>query len=95
MAFMTLQTAGFALAGDIIPPPRRGRLLSRYNAVMALTWGPAGLLIGGPIADIQTRVLGASARTAYINAFVVSSVLISFGTLVFLAKVKSSITKTT
>jgi len=93
VAFMTLQTAGFALAGDIIPPPRRGRLLSRYNAVMALTWGPAGLLIGGPIADIQTRVLGASARTAYINAFVVSSVLIACGTLVFVAKVKGRAAK--
>jgi len=88
MAFMTLQTAGFALAGDIIPEHRRGRLLSRYNSVMALSWGPAGLLIGGPIADVQTRVLGASARTAYVNAFFVSSSLIVLGTLVFFAKVR-------
>lgn len=88
MAFMTLQTAGFALAGDIIQEHRRGRLLSRYNAVMALTWGPAGLLIGGPFADIQTRIVGTPAHAAYANAFVVSSVLILFGTLVFFSKVK-------
>jgi len=88
IAFMTLQTAGFALAGDIIPVNRRGRLLSRYNAVMALTWGPAGLLIGGPLADVQTAVLGASARAAYINTFAVSSILVISGTLVFVAKVR-------
>jgi len=87
IALMTIQTAGFALAGDIIPEQRRGRLLSRYNAVMALSWGPAGLLIGGPIADIQTRALGASPHTAYINAFITSSVLILLGTLVFFTKV--------
>jgi len=87
-AFMTLQTAGFALAGDIIPDHRRGRLLSRYNAVMALSWGPAGLLIGGPLADVQTSVLGASTRTAYINTFAVSSILVVSGTLVFVAKVR-------
>ena len=90
MSFMTLQTAGFALAGDIIPEHKRGRLLSRYNTVMALSWGPAGLLIGGPIADIQTRLLDITTHSAYINAFVVSSILILIGTLVFLVKVRKS-----
>jgi len=94
MSFMTLLTAGFALAGDIIPEHRRGRLLSRYNAVMALSWGPAGLLIGGPIADIQTRVLGASAHTAYINAFITSSMLILLGTGVFFIRVGRRVQKT-
>jgi len=88
MSFMTLQTAGFALAGDIIPEHKRGRLLSRYNAVMALGWGPAGLLIGGPIADIQTGVIGISRHTAYNNTFIASSILIIIGAIVFLAKVK-------
>jgi len=88
VSFMTLQTAGFALAGDIIPAHRRGRLLSRYNAVMALSWGPAGLLIGGPLADIQTGLMGVSRHTAYINTFVASSILIIMGAAVFLAKVK-------
>lgn len=88
VAFMTLQTAGFALAGDIIPVQKRGRLLSRYNTVMALSWGPAGLIIGGPLADIQTGILGAPTRTAYINAFIVSSMLVLLGMLVFVAKVR-------
>jgi len=88
VSFMTLQTAGFALAGDIIPAHSRGRLLSRYNAVMALSWGPAGLLIGGPLADIQTGVMGASRYVAYVNTFIASSILIIIGTIVFLAKVR-------
>jgi len=88
VSFMTLQTAGFALAGDIIPAHRRGRSLSRYNAVMALSWGPSGLLIGGPLADIQTAVIGVSRQTAYINTFIASSILIIIGAAVFLAKVK-------
>jgi len=88
IALMTIQTAGFALAGDIIPEHRRGRLLSRYNTVIALSWGPAGLLIGGPIADVQTRVLGVSASAAYTNAFITSSILILLGTAVFLTKVR-------
>jgi MFS family permease len=90
VSFMTLQTAGFALAGDIIPAHRRGRLLSRYNAVMALSWGPAGLLIGGPISDIQTGVFGVSRHTAYINAFVAAVVLILIGAIVFMSKVRKT-----
>jgi len=88
MSFMTIQTAGFALAGDIIPTHKRGRLLSRYNAVMALSWGPAGLLIGGPLADTQTIVVGVSKNVAYTNTFIASSILIIIGAIVFIAKVK-------
>jgi MFS family permease len=88
VAFMMLQTAGFALAGDIIPGHKRGRLLSQYNAVMALSWGPAGLLIGGPISDIQTSLFGVSAHTAYINAFIASSGLILLGIFVFIIQVR-------
>jgi MFS family permease len=88
IAFMTIQTAGFALAGDIIPEDRRGRLLSRYNTVMALSWGPAGLLIGGPLADIQTGILNVPKHAAYVNAFLVSSLLVLLGTFVFFVRVR-------
>jgi len=87
VSFMTLQTASFALAGDIIPEARRGRLLSRYNAVMALSWGPAGLLIGGPLADAQTGILGFPKQAAYINAFTIAALLLVIGAFVFILKV--------
>ena len=86
-SFWTLQTVGFTLAGDIIPALRRGRLFSRYNAVMALSWGPAGFLIGGPLADTQTDILGIPRHTAYFNTFLVSSILVGAGTIIFFLKV--------
>ena len=94
VAFWTMQTVGFAFAGDIIPEDKRGRLFSRYNTVMALGWGPAGLLIGGPLADVQTRSFGLPPHTAYINTFYASSILVAFGTILFAVKVARLKTKT-
>jgi len=87
ISFWTIQTVGFVLSGDLISEHRRGRLLSRYNAVMALSWGPAGVLIGGPLADIQVRTLGLSAYSAYVNTFYASSIIVALGTAIFAAKV--------
>ncbi|MEM4703673.1 MAG: MFS transporter [Candidatus Bathyarchaeia archaeon] len=86
-SFWTIQTVGFSFAADLIPEDRRGRLFSVYNTVIALSWGPAGLLVGGPIADIQTHFFGFSSRNAYVNAFYVSSIIVTAGTLLFLVKV--------
>ena len=86
VSFWTIQTAGFAFAGDIIPEHKRGRLFSRYNTVMALSWGPAGILIGGPFADIQVKIFGLSEHVAFIHAFYVSSIIVILGTIVFAIK---------
>jgi MFS family permease len=87
VSFWTIQTVGFAFAGDIIPEDKRGRMFSRYNTVMALSWGPAGLLIGAPLADLQTKILGFPAYTAYVNTFYTSSILVALGTIIFALKV--------
>jgi MFS family permease len=87
VAFWTIQTIGFAFAGDIIPEEQRGRLLSRYNTVMALSWGPAGFLIGGPVADLQTNIFGLTRFTAFVNTFYLSSILVALGTILFAIKV--------
>lgn len=87
MAFWTVLTVGFAFAADIIPEDRRGRLFGRYNTVIALSWGPAGLLIGGPLADLQTKALGLSPLNAYVNTFYLSSIIIILGTIIFWTKV--------
>jgi len=62
--------------------------LSRYNSVLALSWGPAGFLIGGPFADFQTEILKVPTRDAYVNAFFVSSLLVLLGTSLFFAKIR-------
>jgi hypothetical protein len=54
---------------------------------MALSWGPAGVLIGGPLADIQVKSLGLSTYTAYVNTFYASSIILAFGTILFAVKV--------
>jgi len=90
VAFWTVQTVGFALAGDIIPEAKRGRLFSRYNTVMALSWGPAGLIVGGPLADIQIKTLKLPMYAAFVNAFYMSSILVALGTMLFVMKVAKS-----
>jgi MFS family permease len=87
VGFWMIQTVGFAFAGDLIPEDKRGRLLSRYNTVMALSWGPAGLFVGGPLADFQTHSLGLSTYAAYANTFYASAAIVILGTLLFAAKV--------
>jgi MFS family permease len=87
VSFWTIQTVGFAFVGDVIPEDQRGRLFSRYNAVMALSWGPAGLLVGGPLADVQVRSLGLSRYSAFVNTFYTSSIIVAIGTLLFAVKV--------
>jgi len=88
VASWMIQTVGFALAGDIIPSTHRGRLFSVYNAIMSLAWGPAGLLIGGPLADVQTEILRMPRHSAYVNTFAISSIIVLAGTILFLIKVK-------
>jgi MFS family permease len=87
VGFWTMQTVGFTFAGDIIPEDKRGRLFGRYNTVMALGWGPAGLLVGGPLADIQTQRFGLPRYTAYVNTFYASSIIVALGTILFAVKV--------
>jgi MFS family permease len=93
LAFMIIKTVGFAFAGDIIPEYKRGQLLSRYNAVMALSWGPAGFLVGGPFVDFQTGMLKVPTRDAYVNSFFVSSLLVLIGMSLFFVKTRRAVAR--
>jgi hypothetical protein len=53
---------------------------------MALSWGPAGLLIGGPLADTQTSRLGLLDYVAYVNTFYASAIIVAIGTILFALK---------
>jgi MFS family permease len=86
VSFWTIQTVGLVFAGDLIPKGARGKFLSLYNTVMALSWGPAGILIGGPLADIQVKSHGLTPHAAYTNVFYVSSIIVSIGTALFAFK---------
>jgi MFS family permease len=82
VSFWTIQTVGLVFAGDLTPKEKRGKFLGAYNAVMALSWGPAGILIGGPLADLQVE-RGLTPHAAYVNVFYVSSAIVLAGTFLF------------
>jgi len=92
-SFWIILTVGFTLAGGIIPEARRGRLFSQYNTVIALSWGPAGLFVGGPLADIQVNLLNLPRYTAYVNVFYASAIIAAIGAATFTLKVAKPRTK--
>ena len=86
MAFISV--VGYLLASDLIPAERRGRLFGRYNAVTYISFGIAGTLIGGPIADYLINT-GVDQAAAYATTFRVASAISLIGVLMFALKVKS------
>jgi len=80
--------SSYAFASVLIPPERRAKLFSIYNATYFLSWGIAGTFIAGPITDIL-MVYGASEVFSYQIAFVAAAIitLIGFIIQVFLSYV--------
>ncbi len=83
-AVLTLfRTASYALAAELTPAGERGRHFAVYNAVMALGWGAAGLVLGGPVSDLSAKA-GASLRDAYAASFVAGAAVALAGLAVYL-----------
>ncbi len=85
MAFMSV--IGYLVASDLIPADRRGRLFGQYNAVTYISFGIAGTLIGGPIADYLINI-GVAEAAAYQITFQVASSTSLMGIIIFALKVK-------
>lgn len=85
MAFMSV--VGYLVASDLIPADRRGRLFGQYNAVTYISFGIAGTLIGGPIADYLINT-GVAEAAAYRITFQVASSISLVGIIIFALKVK-------
>jgi MFS family permease len=79
---------GYLLASDLIPAERRGRLFGQYNAVTSVSFGVAGTVIGGPVADYLIGT-GKTEAAAFIGTFQVASAISSIGTVIYALKVKS------
>lgn len=86
MAIVTV--VGYLMASDLIPAERRGRLFGQYNAVTSVSFGMAGTVIGGPIADYVIAT-GATSAAAYVATFQAASMISLVGMIVFVLKVKS------
>jgi len=85
MAFMSV--VGYLVASDLIPADRRGRLFGQYNAFTSISFGIAGTLIGGPIADYLINT-GVAEAAAYKITFQVASSISLVGIIIFALKVK-------
>jgi MFS family permease len=70
-----IASASYAFASILIPPEKRGRYFSAYNATYSLSWGTSATLITGPLIDGLLRA-GRSPVFAY-RMGVLSAVLIA------------------
>jgi MFS family permease len=86
MAIVTV--VGYLMASDLIPAKSRGRLFGQYNAATSVSFGIAGTVIGGPIADYMIAT-GATNAAAYIATFQAASMISLIGMIMFVLKVKS------
>lgn len=88
MSMAIVTVVGYLMASDLIPAKRRGRLFGQYNAVTSVSFGIAGTVIGGPIADYVIAT-GATNAAAYVATFQVASMISLVGMIMFVLKVKS------
>lgn len=70
--------SSYAFASVLIPPEKRAKLFSIFNATYFLSWGISGTFITGPITDILLAC-GASEVFSYQMAFVSSAVMTLVG----------------
>jgi len=70
--------SSYAFASVLIPPEKRAKLFSIFNATYFLSWGIPGTFIAGPITDILMSY-GASEVFSYQMAFVSAAVMTLIG----------------
>ena len=85
MAFINV--VGYLVASELIPAERRGRLFGQYNAINGISFGIAGTVVGGPVADYLIAQ-GFSEAQAYTTTFEVAAMVSLIGTTIYLIKVK-------
>lgn len=76
--------ASYAIASVLIPAQWRGRLFGYFNATFFLSWGLAGTLMAGPIADALIDA-GHSQVFAYRAAFMSAFAMTLAGLIVMIA----------
>lgn len=73
-----ISAASYELASIYIPPEKRGKLFSVFNATFFLSWGIAATCIAGPITDLLIQA-GRSAVSAYQVSFNVAAAMTASG----------------
>ena len=73
-----IAVSSYTFVSVLIPPEKRGRLFSWFNAAYHLSWGIAGTAIAGPVVDCLTQI-GWGEVAAYRASFGVAAGLTGAG----------------
>jgi len=87
VAEVVILASSYSYVSKLIPPGQRGKQFSLYNATFFLSWGVAGTLIAGPIADVLMKT-GASQLFAYKISFLSSAALVFIGMLILFSAIR-------
>jgi MFS family permease len=82
-ADVIIMAASYTFASVLMPPVRRARLFALFNATFFLSWGLAGTLMAGPLADLLMKS-GSTEVFAYQMAFAAAA-LMSLSGVILLA----------
>lgn len=78
---VVIMAAAYALAAALIPAAKRGRRFGWFNATFFLSWGLAGTLLAGPVADLSMD-RGFTETAAYRLSFVSGALCCLVGTAI-------------
>ena len=78
-----ITATSYAIASELIPEEKRGKLFSFYNMTFFLSWGLASTLISGPLIDLLING-GLSDFFAYQMAFLVGIIICLIGLIIFI-----------
>jgi len=79
--------SSYSVVNYMIPPRKRGRKFAIYNATLFLSWGVAGTLIAGPVADYLLSI-GLSPLNSYRGSFWAGLCLSGIGLILLLVFIK-------
>jgi len=84
-----IQVSSYSIVARWAPEEYRGRLFAYYNATFFLSWGIAGTLVAGPVADFLIAG-GSSDADAYRGSFIAAILLVVIGIAVLLISFRYS-----
>ncbi|MFW9806130.1 MAG: MFS transporter [Candidatus Thorarchaeota archaeon] len=86
---VVINASSYSIVARMAPKEYRGRLFAYYNTTFFLSWGIAGTLVAGPIADILIGQ-GFSNANAYRGSFIAALALVVIGVIILLAAIRYS-----
>ncbi|MHA1969343.1 MAG: MFS transporter [Candidatus Hodarchaeales archaeon] len=78
-----INASSYAFVSTLISPEKRGKYFGVFNATFFLSWGLAGTMISGPLADFLILV-GSTEIFAYQMTFIVGAIITLIGFVILL-----------